>query len=363
MTEAVCNAGFDSSGALRKHEDRVHGALRFWCDECFASEASRDQDVPQQAGFRTKNELTKHIRTEHSNCIFCDLKCSSQAELERHIETQHSSNGVPEPSTNLAERKTISCTFSGCSKTFTKKYNLGVHIRSAHNGQRFTCSTSSPTSNSFKSPELALWTGINACGKDFVSKVNLEDHIRTQHLGLPSVVNAKRPKSQSSSKKKGKKSQIEDGDLDAINLLTGVSYDQDPTRNIPCLVPNCEWLFTRRYDLTLHLQSAHNLPTSEISAHASSYVSELPSGADQYDPNNRDALEAMYDQADLEWDMQRTATAAAADEVTPFWIGAEDEDDRVGAADAWSREQEEMKRLCDQEGEWEGVLDPELRGM
>lgn len=172
-------------------------------------------------------------------------------------------------------------------------------------------------------------------------------------------MNAKRPRSQGSRKKKGKKtSSYEDDDLDAINLLTGAGYAQDPTRNIPCLVPNCQWLFTRHYDLTLHLQSAHNLSASEIETGAESRLSET----EQYDPNDRSTLEAMYDQADLEWDMQRTA--AAGDEATPFWIGAGDEEDHdLGAADAWSREQEEMRRLCDRGGEWDGVLDPELRGM
>lgn len=64
--------------------------------------------------------------------------------------------------------------------------------------------------------------------------------------------------------------------------------------------------------------------------------------------------------------MQRAATAAATgdDEATPFWIGAGDEDDSVEEArDVWEREQEEMRRLCDGEGKWNGVLDPELRGM
>jgi hypothetical protein len=179
-------------------------------------------------------------------------------------------------------------------------------------------------------------------------------------------VNAKRPKVQSSGRKKTKKSTKEDEDLDTINLLTGAGYAQDPARNITCLVSNCQWLFTRQYDLTLHLQSAHNLSISEIEASTEARLSEL----DTYDPNDRNTLEDMYDQADLEWDMQRTATATATatvdDEATPFWIGAEDEEDRdLGAGDAWEREQEEMRRLCDSEleEEWDGVLDPELRSI
>jgi general transcription factor IIIA len=359
-TQTACNAGFDSAGALRKHEDRIHGALRFWCDECSTADANHDQDIPPRIGFRTKNELTKHIRNEHSNCIFCDLKCGSQVELQRHIEAQHSSNGVAEPSTTLSERKTVLCTFSGCSKAFTKKYNLDVHIRSAHNGQRFTCSPVSTTSNTFKSPEIAVWTGINACGKDFVSKINLEDHIRTQHLGLPSVLNAKRPKSETSRKKDKKTSSNQRDDTDVINLLTGAGYTQDPTRNIPCLIPACQYLFTRHYDLDLHLKSAHNLSTFEVES--STAVPHLPDPSLD-DPNDRKSLEAMYDQADLEWDMHHTATTSSQ-EASPFWVGARDEDELSGEArDIWEQEQEEMRTLCDREGEWDGLLDPELMGM
>lgn len=71
ITNEKCNAGYDSAGALRKHEDRVHGALRFWCDECAANGG-------QPTGFVTKMQLNKHMRTEHADCLFCDMKCTSE---------------------------------------------------------------------------------------------------------------------------------------------------------------------------------------------------------------------------------------------------------------------------------------------
>jgi hypothetical protein len=81
------------------------------------------------------------------------------------------------------------------------------------------------------------------------------------------------------------------------------------------------------------------------------------------DPNDRKSLEAMYDQADLEWDMHHTATTSSQ-EASPFWVGARDEDELSGEArDIWEQEQEEMRTLCDREGEWDGLLDPELMGM
>lgn len=60
-THLQCTAGYDSAGALRKHEDRLHGALRFWCDVCTSEGAL------QPAGFPTNTQLAKHIRNEHAN--------------------------------------------------------------------------------------------------------------------------------------------------------------------------------------------------------------------------------------------------------------------------------------------------------
>ncbi|KFY36169.1 hypothetical protein V494_05249 [Pseudogymnoascus sp. VKM F-4513 (FW-928)] len=239
-TNVQCTAGYDSAGALRKHEDRLHGALRFWCDVCTS------EGAPQPAGFPTNNQLAKHIRNEHANCIFCDLRCSSERELQRHIETFHAATS------STTARKQIPCTYPGCDKSFTKKYNLDVHVRTSHEGQRFICGQTDFS----KSVKLRTWDGSDACGKDFVSKVNLEDHIRTQHLGLPSTVNARRVKKNSIGAKPRKAKAVMD---DAINALTGTDYAQDPVRNIPCDIGGCSWMFSRDYDLIQHKRVKHGI--------------------------------------------------------------------------------------------------------
>ncbi|OBT71690.1 hypothetical protein VF21_09660 [Pseudogymnoascus sp. 05NY08] len=239
-TNLQCTAGYDSAGALRKHEDRLHGALRFWCDVCTT------EGAPQPAGFPTNTQLAKHIRNEHANCIFCDLRCSSERELQRHIETFHAATS------SSPARKQIPCTYPGCDKSFTKKYNLDVHVRTSHEGQRFICGQTDFS----KSAKLRAWDGSDACGKDFVSKVNLEDHIRTQHLGLPSTVNARRVKKNSIGAKPRKAKSVMD---DAVNALTGTNYAQDPVRNIPCDAGGCDWMFSRDYDLIQHKRVKHGI--------------------------------------------------------------------------------------------------------
>ena len=44
-----------------------------------------------------------HMHKEHVNCVFCEVKCGSQAKLERHVDMYHSGS-MPE------ERKTVECT-------------------------------------------------------------------------------------------------------------------------------------------------------------------------------------------------------------------------------------------------------------
>lgn len=378
-TKFICNAGFDTAGALRKHEDRAHGALRFWCDECSSGDVGNDGTAPE-TGFRTHNELMKHIRTEHSNCIFCDMKCNSQKELQKHIEIQHSSGTASEFNSRVSERKSIPCTYLGCGKTFTKKYNLQAHIRTVHNGERFTCSSSAlPT---FKSPVLTSWTGENACGKDFVTKANLEDHIRTQHLKLPSVVNAKRIKGSKAAKKSKKFAEEVADDLEAIERLTGVGYTQDETRKISCVMAGCPWRFTRQYDLEQHVKSKHNSSITDPDIddaieNATAAALQAASGTINADSNDRSTLDSMYDQAaaNWEWEMENSASSAARRGNDGFWIGAsdhrEEEDDGPNAGadgngDEWAMEEEEMRRLIGPVERFNVescLIDPALQGL
>jgi general transcription factor IIIA len=200
---------------------------------------------------------------------------------------------------------------------------------------------------------VAIWDGTNACGKDFAAKVNLEDHIRTQHLGLPSVVNAKRVKAQGPSRKT-RSQPSNDEDLEMINLLTGAGYGQDGTRNIPCLLLDCPWMFMRQYDLNIHIQSKHGLSPAIIENGTEATLTA--SGG--FEPDDRRTLDKTYDQADLDWEMQNTV----ADSSAPFWIGAPDEGD-VPEVDMWSQEEAEMRRLIDQDMRFPDFVDPALQGL
>lgn len=223
-----------------------------------------------------------------------------------------------------------------------------------------------------ETPDLTSWDGEDACGKDFVSKANLEDHIRTAHFGLPSTVNANRKKPSHSyiedddaeflakPKKKSKKQK-----LSAVDELLGESYATDDRRNIPCIIPSCPHLFIREYDLDQHVRVKHRLSTPEIEQAMEEALGgfedepefEFPPGDARNDRaygaigNQEDdaELDAMYEQADIGWELDRVAL-----EGGPFWIGGGEEPADNG--EEWMQDELEMKRLVSGD-EVDGFLD------
>jgi len=200
-------------------------------------------------------------------------------------------------------------------------------------GQRFICGLLDVSST----PDLGGFTVNSGCDQEFVSKANLEDHIRTSHLGLPSLINANRVKTTTApvvdedefgsqpkkGKKKGKKAS-------AMDELLGTD------RNIPCIFPNCAHRFIRDYDLENHLRTAHKPPLAGVDDALD--FQNFQDGPDFSIPNmgmmmgdealsgqavpqydGRAELDALYDQADINWEFQRRAL-----EGGPFWVGAED---------------------------------------
>ena len=355
VTSAPCNAGFDGATGLRQHVDRVHSATRITCFFCHAP------------GFKTERELQAHIRKEHANCAFCDIKCSSQRELMKHIEIHHS--GI-----TVEQRKNVPCTYAGCNKRFTKQNNLNTHIRTAHMGERFICGTFDFSTY----PEFANFDSEDGCGDDFASKASLMDHIRTAHLGLKSIVNANRKKTRFNDGAVD----FEDTEDDCVDPADGHGDDDyvptlkkskrgkrakpslveelsgiHPRRTIPCLLPTCQDMFIRNYDLDVHMRTAHPLLPADISTSFAAPVDQFPYPVD-FDmshmamdmggvgPTFGGALEQPLpgfqdDQNDFSWELQRQALEGGA-----FWVGADIGSGDFGdTQDEWTQEEEEMRRL------------------
>jgi hypothetical protein len=324
-------------------------------------------------GFTTDAQLQAHVKKEHANCPFCERRCVSQSALEKHIESQHSG-------TTLAQRKNIPCTYLGCAKTFTKKSNLTVHIRTAHNGERYICGTFDVSNVR----DLAPFNTDDACGKDFVSKANLEDHVRTAHLGLPSLINSKRSRPNPAA-------DDDEGDLDAprkrrkgkkifeppsaFDDLTGAVYDDDERRTIPCTVPGCRHRFMREYDLEVHLRTKQHqhVAACSLDIDSQSVANQALSALTQYSQRSQNTLGndnsppeddegvaglgMLYSPAFTDWELQEQTLAGG-----PFWVGADgDGAEGMLLRDQWMQDELEMRRLIDAE---ESVyVDPGMEGI
>jgi general transcription factor IIIA len=320
ITLQNCNAGFTGQTGLRKHEETVHGLFQYFCPQCVLEDVFSPDGSPMYLGFTTNAQLEAHVKKDHVNCPFCDRKCSSRPELNKHIESQHSG-------TTLEERKIFPCTWAGCNKTFTKKYNLDVHFRSLHEGIRYICGAYSVSGT----PELATWDGVDGCGKQLTSKANLVDHVRTAHLGLSSALNANRKKTEP---------KIRNAKPSALDELLGTAYENDERRTFKCVMPDCPKKFIREFDLNNHIRNKHPLLMSEVDHVDEDFDAGAGVNFGGVSAEEDEALQTLSDHAEVDWASQGLEFATGK-----FWIGADD--GMFEEHDQWATEEMEMRRLID----------------
>ncbi|CAI0655010.1 unnamed protein product, partial [Colletotrichum noveboracense] len=311
---------FDSQGALRNHTRREHSEPQFWCEECGGEEGGA------KVGFTSFALLQAHIRKEHLNCIFCEFKCTGQWELERHVEMRHS--GIP-----VEARKTIACTWEGCDKKFTKKHNLTVHIRTAHEGFRVVCGELDVTGTA----GLEGWSNEQGCGAGFISKMKLEEHIRHVHLGLP------RPQPK-----------LTEGPSNLIDDIAGTK------RTIQCAIEGCNARFIRHHDLQVHLENhPPAAPQMDQVEAAILSLADTPSSEDMSAApfgENREMPELpLYGIIPGVTDF----TGGDQGQTDDFWIGAAD--DFNTPPQTWQEEEAAMRALIDED--FTRFVDPALGNM
>lgn len=254
LTNQQCTQAFDTAGHLRSHEARIHTEDRFACTECAADnedDSMQGDGGSKKISFSTYAQLQAHIKVEHPpTCPDCSMVCSSSRELRRHMEIAHGD-------LSLEERKVCACEVPGCGRSFTKKGNLSVHVRTVHEGEkRFACGETDLSS----SKKVEGWNG-EGCGKRYGSKLALEEHVRTAHLGL---MNAKAERRARVGLKKKSQARIKAPVPSTMTMLTGQGYAEESGRSIFCFEDGCPHMFYRDYDLWVHMRSKHGLPEEDI---------------------------------------------------------------------------------------------------
>ncbi|KAL4788723.1 hypothetical protein BJX76DRAFT_315505 [Aspergillus varians] len=259
QTGEKCQMAFESAGHLRAHESRVHTEKRFSCAECSQraeEEGGNQSSMSPPTTFPTYSLLQAHIRNAHPpQCPNCSLICSTSRELRRHLEVAHGN-------VTLDDRRIYPCTVPGCDRSFTKKGNLTVHIRTVHEGEkRFICGETDLST----SKRVTEWSGDDGCGKRYGSKLALEEHIRTAHLGFQNS-KAERRQKLGLTRKRNESSTTTPAanDSPALAALTGEGYVGETGRQIACFIHTCPHRFHRDYDLWVHMGSKHNHTEDEI---------------------------------------------------------------------------------------------------
>ncbi|KAI1374987.1 hypothetical protein F4677DRAFT_424243 [Hypoxylon crocopeplum] len=324
VTGIACDAEFDNAGALKRHQEREHGEIRYWCDECSAQQGGDDDPSEQKrVGFTTMALLQAHMKQNHASCMFCGLPCETKADLDQHIDSEHTNIK------SVEERKNVACTWPGCTKKFTKRSNLNVHIRSAHQGVRFVCGEVDLSGTA----GLATWPQSEGCGESFVTKANLENHVRYVHLEY------ERPEQpQAASKPR------EHSPSNILDALTGAG--DKSRRTLPCTIPHCKAKFAHNGELEAHLQSEHIIEQAL-----------LEQGAP--------AEDVMLPMMPFDEMMPGMPEWGGNNENDAFWAGATGgigNPEMPGPDDEWHRDEAEMQRPL-HPLELAGLIDPALSRM
>ncbi|KAK2821794.1 hypothetical protein FQN49_007666 [Arthroderma sp. PD_2] len=251
----ACTAAFDTAGHLKAHERRAHGEARFTCTECMGVDEGEGEDGGKNGfSFATYALLQSHMRSVHPpTCPSCAHTCSSAKDLRRHMEISHGTVSVD-------DRRTHPCQHPGCGRSFTKKGNLNVHVKTVHEGEkRFACGETDLST----SKKVDGWDGRDACGKRYGSKLALEEHVRTAHLGFRNARAERKAKTGGLTAPSSKSAST--AGPSNVALLTGQGYaEESVNRQIPCLLAECEHRFRRDYDLWLHMGAKHGMDENEV---------------------------------------------------------------------------------------------------
>ncbi|KAI0704925.1 hypothetical protein BC835DRAFT_1315791 [Cytidiella melzeri] len=265
---SACDKSFSTAQHLRTHS-RVHEDKRYTCANptCLAAQTTDPTFYP------TWTALQHHIRTahppmcSHPSCngktfsaqkgLRAHLKIHEQREIEEglHAVASDVEDGPPLKRRRGGEvGRDFVCDIGDCTKDFKSKKALTTHRRVNHEGRRdFSC------------PHVA-------CGRSFGYKHLLQRHLAKLHVTQCESI---------STADEGEESSTEPVLQLDIDDITGKSYNNraaeqvSSSKKVRCPHPDlgsllpeatnksisrqCDYVFSRAYDLRRHLKSEHGI--------------------------------------------------------------------------------------------------------
>ncbi|CAG2241700.1 GTF3A [Mytilus edulis] len=214
--EEGCNQTFSSKQALNKHIKRRHekklyectfkGCTRYFhkhqhlsiheyehtdvkpfkcifkdCEKRFLLPSKLKQHIKVHSGYQcnhdgcaevfdTWTQLRQHRYLHHPTlhiCTECDKTFTQKNALQQHLKS------------HCEEREVYTCPRPNCGRTYLEQKNLTAHIKSYHEGHRFSCQYEG-CDRTFSTKVSTVCPRPN-CGRTYLEQKNLTAHIKSYH--------------------------------------------------------------------------------------------------------------------------------------------------------------------------------------
>lgn len=259
---SICHKNFSTKKNLSRHLSLHKNEKKYKCSFEGCNKAYLRSD-------HLKRHLISHSDNKKPfSCSKCIMRFSNKAHLKRHVDNKHSDNkpcGVEEGNVLIKEEKKLNCPL--CSSTHNKKKGLAYHLIYKHLDQLKNISEEEfnklTKNEGLSKNKLKLFSKINNicncpfpnCSKIFTTKLKLQVHIKRKHDRVSKLcrLSLKTGLTRANLILKNKKCKKDNSFINS-ELLT---FNKENKALFMCYYKDCEKAYSKRYNLDVHIKAAH----------------------------------------------------------------------------------------------------------